>query len=150
MSGPQLFAVWALLALGVVGIPGYFIGWAVGRACLRGALDPARLAPVDDPDVRVVVEADTLPVAGRFPVDPGLTWSEVEASGDATAAEVEATAAEAAAEIRRWTIAAELTDAERQDDEITMTVPRGLFSAALSEREIAEMILVAERRIPWA
>jgi hypothetical protein len=148
MSGPQLFAVWALLALGVVGIPGYFIGWAVGRASLRGALDPARLAPVDDPDVRVV-EADTLPVAGRFPVDPGLTWSEVEASGDATAAEVEATAAEAAAEIRRWTIAAELTDAERQDDEITMRVPRGLLPAALSEREIADITTIAERRIPW-
>jgi hypothetical protein len=103
MSGPQLFTVWALLALAVVGIPGYAIGWAAGRWALRAALDPTRLPPVvDDLGVRVNPEADTLPVAGRFPVEPPLLWSELAAVGDRT------------------------------------------------EREIADMIRVAEARIPWA
>jgi hypothetical protein len=103
MSGPQLFTVWALLALAVFGIPGAALGWAAGRRALRIALDPSRLPPVvDDLGVRVNPEPDTLPVAGRFPVEPALLWSELAAAGDHT------------------------------------------------EREIADMIRVAEARIPWA
>lgn len=113
MSGPQLVAVWALLALAVVGIPGAALGWAVGRAALRAALDPGRLAPVDDPEVRLVAEAPTspLPVAGRLPGEP-LQWSEVMAAADHRAREVAA-------------------------------------ATARTEREIADMIRVADARIPW-
>lgn len=101
MNGPQLVTVWALLALAVVGIPAAAVAWWAGRRSLRAALDPGRLAPVGEVDVRLVVDADTLPIAARFPTEPGLLWSEIRAAGDRT------------------------------------------------EREIAEMIAVAERRIPW-
>ena len=113
MNGPQLVAVWALLALAVVGIPAAAVAWWAGRRSLRAAVDPGRLAPVDDAEVRLVDEADTLPIAGRFPVEPSrLVGSEISATQD-------------------W-------------------VARSVASAAdRTEREIADMIAVANRRIPW-
>jgi hypothetical protein len=112
MSPAQWAVVVALVALALVAIPAAAIGWAAGRRALRAALDPGRLAPVDDPDVRLVVDADTLPVAGRFPVAPGPFWSALAAAGDR---------------------------AERDVAEAT----------ARTEREIADMIAVANQRIPW-
>lgn len=54
MSAGQLILVWALLALAVMGIPGYAIGWWNGRRLLRRALDAAALPFVTDLEVRVV------------------------------------------------------------------------------------------------
>lgn len=102
MTGPQLVTVWALLALAVVGVPAAALAWWAGRRSLRAALDPTRLPPVvDDLGVRLAANADTLPLARYFPVEPALLWSEMAAAGDRT------------------------------------------------EREIADMIAVADRRVPW-
>jgi hypothetical protein len=75
MTGPQLFAIWALLALAVFGIPGAALGWWAGRAALRRALDTRRLAPVEV-GLRILDQdtAPTMPLSQC--VEPASLWSE--------------------------------------------------------------------------
>lgn len=62
MTGGQLAVVWALLALALAGIPGYWLGWWNGRRCLRADLAdrPEQLAAVIEPPTR------PLAIAGRL------------------------------------------------------------------------------------
>jgi hypothetical protein len=79
---PGQWAVVALLlGLGLIGIPSYAAGWWNGRRCLRLTLDPRMMRPVEHPWTRA--EAPTIPfsVAGRFPPEPALLWSEQTAAG---------------------------------------------------------------------
>lgn len=99
MTGWQWLLVGVLFALALAGIPGYALGWWNGRRCLRAALDVGRLPPVEL-GLRFCDQADTLPIAGRFPVVPPMLESELLALGDKTVRQV-----------HEWTVAAQMTDA---------------------------------------
>jgi hypothetical protein len=101
VTGWQLIAVWAMFAVGLVGLPAYFIGWWNGRRCLRAVLDATRLRPVVIHEVRIVSAdtATTMPLSRA--VEPPMLWSEQQVALDAIGREV-AQMIEAAERRSRW------------------------------------------------
>jgi len=79
VTGLQLLATWAMLALAVFGIPAAAIGWWAGRRALRRTLDPGNLPPVEV-GLRILDQdtAPTMPLSQC--VEPSSLWSDHQAT----------------------------------------------------------------------
>jgi hypothetical protein len=101
VSTAQTAAVWALFAFAIFGVPGFWVGWYVGRRSLRAALARELLPVVHEVRITVAAQPSPLALAGRLPADPDvfdtvpmLLWSEHAAALDAHEREVRTMIAE--------------------------------------------------------